>query len=84
MVFDDLIIIVCGHILHILLHTDLWLSGGAWYGFGYDHELVIEVSAIANNSAACCYASGYGSQLPSNTTLICADTDSGTATLVQH
>jgi hypothetical protein len=53
------------------------VTGGAWFGFGTDSEIALETTLITNNSAACCYASGYGAQLPSNTTLTCADTDSG-------
>eukprot|EP00953_Heterococcus_sp_UTEX-ZZ885_P021340 11904-Heterococcus_DN1.PRE.1 len=52
-------------------------SGGGWFGFGKDQVLKLNATRITNNSAACCYASGYGSKLTSNATLTCADTDSG-------
>jgi hypothetical protein len=58
----------------MLLQT---VTGGAWFGFGTNSTVELETTLIANNKAACCFASGYGAQLPSNTTLTCADTDSG-------
>jgi hypothetical protein len=57
--------------------SDLSVTGGAWFGFGTDSDIALETTIITNNSAACCFASGYGAQLPSNATLTCADTDSG-------
>jgi hypothetical protein len=60
-------------------HNDLSVTGGGWFGFGKDQYLRMNATLISDNSAACCYASGYGSQLlaSNNTTLTCADTDSG-------
>eukprot|EP00953_Heterococcus_sp_UTEX-ZZ885_P007030 4284-Heterococcus_DN1.PRE.2 len=54
-------------------------SGGGWFGFGKDQVLKLNATQITNNSAACCFASVYGSKLTSNatSTLTCADTDSG-------
>jgi hypothetical protein len=62
------------------LHTvifDLSVTGGAWLGFGTKSNLAPATTLNTNNNATCCYASGYGARLPSNTTLTCADTDSG-------
>jgi hypothetical protein len=56
---------------------EMSVTGGAWFGFGIDSDVAHETTLITNNRAACCFASGYGAQLPSNTTLTCADTDSG-------
>jgi predicted outer membrane repeat protein len=57
-------------------------SGGAWFGFGVDSlETTASVTAqMFNNTAGCCYASGYGSTLQSNasTSATCSDTDTGT------
>jgi hypothetical protein len=57
-------------------------SGGAWFGFGADQQAfqTDDFAIITNNNAACCYASGYGSALQSNSTSTgrtCADLDSG-------
>jgi hypothetical protein len=63
-------------------------SGGAWFGFGSDQALtLLGTTTFSNNTAGCCYASGYGSALQSSngtsTTSIttgmmtCSDTDTG-------
>jgi hypothetical protein len=53
-------------------------SGGAF--LGPTSLLQLDTTIITNNSAGCCYASGYGSKLRNNSTLnsmTCADIDSG-------
>jgi hypothetical protein len=56
----------------------LSVSGGGIFGFGQAVYYRLNATLITNNSAACCYASGYGSRILSNeSTLTCADTDSG-------
>jgi hypothetical protein len=71
----------CIYLLHLAavtpLYTDLSVTGGGIFGFGKAYYLRLNATLITNNSAACYYASGYGSQLPRNATLTCADTDSG-------
>jgi hypothetical protein len=57
-------------------------AGGGWFVFGSIPNYSISQDAeYLNNKAACCYASGYGSQFQrSNATtsgLTCADNDSG-------
>eukprot|EP00953_Heterococcus_sp_UTEX-ZZ885_P035939 18536-Heterococcus_DN1.PRE.5 len=58
-------------------NIEVAVTGGAWFGFGTEPDIALETTLITNSSAACCFASGYGAQLPSNTTLTCSDTDSG-------
>jgi hypothetical protein len=57
------------------------VTGGAWFGFGYDQEVYLAYTVVTSNSASCCYARGAGARLLSNATLTCADTDSGQFTL---
>jgi hypothetical protein len=57
-------------------------SGGAWFGADRLANLMTDdLSIVTNNNAACCYVSGYGSTLHSNSTSTmsrtCADVDSG-------
>jgi hypothetical protein len=53
------------------------LTAGGWFGYGADPPLQLEDTLFKDNTAACCYATGYGTNLPGNSTLTCADTDSG-------
>jgi hypothetical protein len=56
----------------------LSVSGGGIFDFGQAYYYRLNATLITNNSAACCYASGYGSRILSNeSTLTCSDTDIG-------
>jgi hypothetical protein len=62
-------------------------SGGAWFGIGAEQQLVHnEATKFVDNTAGCCYASGYGSTLQSNAasaSMTCSDTDTGSEHLTR-
>jgi hypothetical protein len=52
-------------------------SGAAWFGFGSQAVYIDSTTKFDNNTASCCYASGYGSALLGSTSATCTDTDTG-------
>jgi hypothetical protein len=58
-------------------HNNAEQSGAAVFGFGSNQTLTLINTQFVNNTAACCYTSGYGSKLHNDATATCIDADTG-------